>query len=75
MKIRTFWDVAPCSFFGVDRRFRGAYCLHNQDDLMIQYAFLRSRSTPSLHGATSQQAQSFFLSSCILTCVHVLAPF
>jgi hypothetical protein len=30
MKIRAFWDVAPCSLIGVDRRFRGLYCLHHQ---------------------------------------------
>jgi hypothetical protein len=22
----------PCSFMGIDRRFRGAYCLHYHDD-------------------------------------------
>jgi hypothetical protein len=32
MKIRAFWDVAPCSLAEVDRRFRGAYCLHRQGD-------------------------------------------
>jgi hypothetical protein len=32
MKIRAFWDVAPCSLVGVERRFRGAYCLHHQGD-------------------------------------------
>jgi hypothetical protein len=31
MKMRSFWDIAPCSF-GVDRRFRAAYCLHHQGD-------------------------------------------
>jgi hypothetical protein len=25
----VFWDVLPCKMF-VDRRFRGAYCLHHQ---------------------------------------------
>jgi hypothetical protein len=25
------WDIAPCSLVGVDRHFRGAYCLHNPD--------------------------------------------
>jgi hypothetical protein len=30
MKFSVFWDVAPCSL-GVDRRFRGAYCLHRPD--------------------------------------------
>jgi hypothetical protein len=31
-KITAFWVVALCSFLEVDRRFRGTYCLHNQDD-------------------------------------------
>jgi hypothetical protein len=31
-KIRAFWDVAPCSLVGADRRFRGAYCLYHQGD-------------------------------------------
>jgi hypothetical protein len=31
-KFRAFWDVAPCSHVKVDRRFRGAYCLHHQGD-------------------------------------------
>jgi hypothetical protein len=26
MKTRAFWDIAPCSFVEVDRRFRGTYC-------------------------------------------------
>jgi hypothetical protein len=28
IKMTAFWDIAPCSFVDVDRRFRGAYC-HN----------------------------------------------
>jgi hypothetical protein len=28
----AFWDTAPCSLLGVNRRFRRAYCLHHQDD-------------------------------------------
>jgi hypothetical protein len=31
-EVRVFWDIAPCSHVEVDRRFRGAYCLHHQDD-------------------------------------------
>jgi hypothetical protein len=33
MKMTVFWDVAPCSLVEVDRRFRGAYCLHIQGDI------------------------------------------
>jgi hypothetical protein len=32
MKMRVFWDIAPCSLFGAARRFRSAYCLHHQGD-------------------------------------------
>jgi hypothetical protein len=28
MKMTAFWNTAPCSLVEVDRRFRGAYCLH-----------------------------------------------
>jgi hypothetical protein len=27
MKMIAFWDIAPCSFVEVDRRFRDAYAL------------------------------------------------
>jgi hypothetical protein len=30
MKFKVFWDVLPCSQIDVDRRFRGACCLHHQ---------------------------------------------
>jgi hypothetical protein len=30
VKITPFWDTAPCSVIEVDRRFRGAYCLHHR---------------------------------------------
>jgi len=50
MKIRVFWDAAPCSLVEVDRRFRDAYCLHHQDDdpspwWWRHYAPLKRRST------------------------------
>jgi hypothetical protein len=32
MKMTVFWDVAQCSVVEIDRRFRGAYCLHCPDD-------------------------------------------
>jgi hypothetical protein len=30
MKMAVFWDIAPCSLVKIDRRFKGAYCLHHQ---------------------------------------------
>jgi hypothetical protein len=35
MKMRPFWDTAPYSLVGADRRFRGAYCLRHQGDDVI----------------------------------------
>jgi hypothetical protein len=35
LKMRAFWDIAPCSRVGVDRRFRDAYCRHHQSDEFI----------------------------------------
>jgi hypothetical protein len=39
MKVADFWDIAPCSLFKVDRRFRTAYQLHDQgnDDTTRHY--------------------------------------
>jgi hypothetical protein len=34
VKVTVFWDTAPCSLVEVERRFRGAYCLHHQGDLI-----------------------------------------
>jgi hypothetical protein len=31
----VFWDIAPCRL-GVDRRFRGAYCLYRQGTLTME---------------------------------------
>jgi hypothetical protein len=30
LKIIAFWDTRPCNLVEVDRRFRGAFCLHHQ---------------------------------------------
>jgi hypothetical protein len=32
LKIRGFWNIAPCSTVEVERRFRVAYYIHHQDD-------------------------------------------
>jgi hypothetical protein len=31
----VFWNVAPCSLVEFNQSFRGAYCLHHQDDTLI----------------------------------------
>jgi hypothetical protein len=37
MKTVVFWDVAACSLVEIDRRFRGAYCLHHWCVLVSAY--------------------------------------
>jgi hypothetical protein len=32
----VFWDIAPCRLVGVDRRFRGSYCLYHQGTLTME---------------------------------------
>jgi hypothetical protein len=32
LKTTAFWDIALSSLVEVDQCFRGAYCLHNDDD-------------------------------------------
>jgi hypothetical protein len=39
-KTTTFWLIALCSLAGVDRRFRGAYCLHHQGFLLLQRDYM-----------------------------------
>jgi hypothetical protein len=35
MEMAAVMDVAPCSVVDVERRFRGAYCLHYQGDKVV----------------------------------------
>jgi len=50
----VFWVVLPCKYI-VDRRFRGAYCLHHQ----------KRRATIYLHGSTTQKTA---LNEIIIVC-------
>jgi hypothetical protein len=46
MKLKASWAITPCtSFVDVDRRFRGAYCLHHQGDESLS----RSRRPELIH--------------------------
>jgi len=54
----VFWDVLPCKMI-VDRRFRGAFCLHHQGDDYFTWQYIpevkselhthRSEKTEILH--------------------------
>jgi hypothetical protein len=47
MKIRAFWDIAPCSLVVVDRSFTRVYSFHNRpDDDEMSVNFQRQK--PSL---------------------------
>jgi hypothetical protein len=58
--MKAFWDIAPCSLLGVERRFRGAYCFHHQGVESFKSAPKR------LHGAMSQKALTFYVIAAIL---------
>jgi hypothetical protein len=36
MKMTVFWNVASCSVIEIDRRFRGASCLHHKVILKLK---------------------------------------
>jgi hypothetical protein len=37
LKFRISWNVAPCRHVEVDRRFRGAYCLHHPSEKSVNF--------------------------------------
>jgi hypothetical protein len=57
MKMRAFWDTVPFILVGTDRRFRRAYCLHQQRDvgtLMMKTVLTSETSVYSIkNGAIS----------------------
>jgi hypothetical protein len=64
------WDVVPCSFVAVDRRFRATYCLYNLCDqsfiaLMMEAVRTSEMSSTltSLHVVTYQKAVMFILAA------------
>jgi hypothetical protein len=36
VKMTAFWEMSLCSLAEVNRRFRGAYCLHRHPDVELQ---------------------------------------
>jgi hypothetical protein len=54
MKMTALWDTAPSSFIEVNRRFRGAYCLHNRgDDHLLQCGPTFCDSRANLYNAAN----------------------
>jgi hypothetical protein len=56
MKSSALWVIAPCSLVEVERRFKGVYCLHCQDD--DEGSVKRRRASTTLDDAVSQKAVS-----------------
>jgi hypothetical protein len=54
MKMTALWDIAPRDLGG-DRRFRVAYCLRHQGDVMEKYAPLKRQSSFVIYGALFQK--------------------
>jgi hypothetical protein len=48
----VLWDIAPYSLVEVDRRFRGAYCLHYHGVLKILSVVLKLLSAADRRGET-----------------------
>jgi hypothetical protein len=64
VKMTVLWNIAPCGLVEIDRRFRGAYCLHQGEVWSPwwwrQCASLKRRYTSTrLHGAVSQKGVVF----------------
>jgi hypothetical protein len=64
LKMRALWNIVPCIVVTLDRCFSGSYCLYHQGDEWLwwwrQYAPLKRRSTPRLHGAISRRLSSSY---------------
>jgi hypothetical protein len=56
----VFWDILPCKMI-VDRRFRGAYCLHHQGSLIPDIPEDNSERDSLLPTFLSQTWRSAFL--------------
>jgi hypothetical protein len=35
LKMTVFWDISPCSLVEVHQHFRGAYCLHHDNTVLL----------------------------------------
>jgi hypothetical protein len=58
MKCVVFWDVAPCSHVEVDRRFRGAYCLHHKGDESNRVVMQKLTDVSEVHTASIIRAMN-----------------
>jgi hypothetical protein len=75
MKMRVFYDLAPYSLAGVDRRFRRAYCvphLGHNDGRFTHDSTVGLLQRDRLHGAISQKTHIHKNENC-LRCLSELA--
>jgi hypothetical protein len=59
----VFWYIAPCSPVEIDRRFRGACCLHHQGSRTSEEPLKRRSISTRLHGAVYQKKVIFILAA------------
>jgi hypothetical protein len=67
LKMKTLWDIASCSLLGLDRRFRGAYCLHHQRD---HASFQKALIFRVMYLRFSQMASNLFISAVCAVSTH-----
>jgi hypothetical protein len=67
--MRAFCYIAPASLVGVDRRFRGACCLHHQGE--DYHAPLKRQSTPTTLNGTISQKDLIFIRAAVGTLISL----
>jgi hypothetical protein len=72
MKLRVFWDVAPCNHVEVDRLFRGVYCLRHRPDDGVH----TSETTVNFNVTTRRCIPTFAIEMHCLQCFpdHIGTP-
>jgi hypothetical protein len=73
MKMRVFWDIAPCSLAGVDRRFVLAYYILHQGIIALIMDAIRTSET-SVYSSETTRRYIPEDSSSRLNCVFTFYP-
>jgi hypothetical protein len=55
MKMTAFWDITRCSRVEVERRFRGAYCLHHPGLITLMMEAVRTSDTSVYFNETTRR--------------------
>jgi hypothetical protein len=68
-KMKAFWDITAYSLVIVDRRFRGACCLHHQPIIALMMEIVRTSETSVYYNETTRNdvPEGSALRTCNLT--------